>query len=89
MNRETRRRLKQNNVSSIKQTIIPSDLQKAIDHQRISKAFDDGIKVGWHAASMMIEKVAQEVKGIGKVKASEIRRLFENTLDRIERESEE
>jgi len=84
MNRETRRRLKQNEV--VKRSVIMPDASKLREHERIRKALDEGIMVGFSAASALFEKVAMSVSGIGQARAKKIREAFEEEIKRIQEE---
>jgi len=86
MNRETRRRLKQNAIQ--KQAIIPPDQAKLAEHYRIKKALDEGIILGFSAASHLFEKVAKTIGGIGEKRAAAIRQAFEIELRRMQKEIE-
>lgn len=87
MNRETRRRLKQNEV--LKRPVNTIDVQKAIEHKRIQKALDEGIILGFSAASHMLEEVACKIKGIGETRAKLLRSAFENKLIALQKELKE
>lgn len=84
MNRETRRRLKQNEV--VKRSFIPTDNQKLMERQKIGQAIDEGILLGFSAASHMIEKVALGVAGIGEKRAKMLREAFEAELKSMQSE---
>jgi hypothetical protein len=84
MNRETRRRLKQNEV--VKRSFIPTDASKLLERQKIGRAIDEGILLGFSAASHMIEKVAKGVAGIGDKRAKMLREAFEAELKSIQAE---
>ena len=84
MNREMRRRLKQNEV--VKRSFLPADASKLVEHQKIGRALDEGILIGFSAASNMFEKVARTVSGIGDKRASMIREAFEIELKRLQDE---
>lgn len=86
MNRETRRRLKQNEV--LKRPVNTSDVQKAIEHKRLQKALDEGIILGFSAASHLFEKVAKTIGGIGEKRSAAIREAFEIELRRMQKEIE-
>lgn len=87
MNRETRRRLKQNEV--LKRPVNTSDVQKAIEHKRLQKALDEGIILGFSAASHMLEEVATKVRGIGENRAKLLRDAFESKLIALQKEIKE
>jgi hypothetical protein len=84
MNRETRRRLKQNEV--VKRSFIPTDASKLLERQKIGQAIDEGILLGFSAASHMIEKVAKGVSGIGEKRAKMLREAFEAELKSMQNE---
>lgn len=86
MNRETRRRLKQ--IAIQKQSVIPPDQVKLAEHHRIKKALDEGIILGFSAASHLFEKVAKTISGIGDKRAAAIRQAFEIELRRMQKEIE-
>ena len=86
MNRETRRRLKQNAIQ--KQTVILPDQVKLAEHYRIKKALDEGIILGFSAASHLFEKVAKTINGIGEKRSAAIREAFEIELRRMQKEIE-
>ena len=87
MNRETRRRLKSNEVVRQHSNVIQASAQTAIINKRIGDAFDDGIRTGWKCASVMIYKVAMQVNGIGEKRAAELVKLFDLKLSEIEAEA--
>ena len=79
MNREQRRRLKQNDLLRhpvMKQTTI----QSAINHQKMREVMDEGIMLGFHSARSMIYQTALMVKGIGDKRAKELSELFDKRL---------
>ena len=84
MNRETRRRLKQNEIA--KRPVVNTGASSFMQHERIAKAIDEGIILGFSAASHLFEKVAKDIKGIGDKRAKEIREAFETELKRIQKE---
>ena len=73
MNRETRRRLKQNNV--LKQSTGNGQLSIA-EHNRMRLALDEGITLGFNTAAHMVEQVAMSVAGVGEKRARMIREAF-------------
>jgi hypothetical protein len=86
MNRETRRRLKQNVIKN--QSVIPPDQSKLAEHYRIKRALDEGIMLGFSAASHLFEKVAKTIGGIGEKRSAAIRKAFEMELKRMQKEIE-
>jgi hypothetical protein len=76
--------LKQNEV--VKRSFIPTDGQKLIERQKIGQAIDEGILLGFSAASHMIEKVAKGVAGIGEKRAKMLREAFEAELKSLQAE---
>lgn len=84
MNRETRRRLKQNEV--VKRSFVAPDAAKVAEHQRVAKALDEGIILGFSAASHLFEKVARSISGIGEKRVLQIREAFETELKRMQKE---
>ena len=84
MNRETRRRLKQNEV--VKRSVITPDAAKVAEYQRVAKALDEGIILGFSAASHLFEKVAKTISGIGEKRVAQIREAFETELKRMQNE---
>jgi len=76
--------LKQNEV--VKRSFIPTDNQKLMDRQKIGQAIDEGILLGFSAASHMIEKVARGVAGIGEKRAKMLREAFEAELKSMQNE---
>ena len=84
MNRETRRRLKQNEV--VNRSVITPDAAKVAEHQRMAKALDEGIILGFSAASHLFEKVARSISGIGEKRVLQIREAFEIELKRMQKE---
>lgn len=84
MNRETRRRLKQNEIA--KRPVVNTGASSLMLHERIAKAIDEGIILGFSAASHLFEKVAKDIKGIGDKRAKKIRESFEMELKRIQKE---
>ena len=79
MNRETRRRLKQNNV--VKQSTGNGQLSIA-EHNRMRLALDEGITLGFNTAANMVEQVAMSVAGVGEKRARMIREAFNENLNR-------
>ena len=84
MNRETRRRLKQNEV--VKRSFIAPDAAKVTEYQKVAKALDEGIILGFSAASHLFEKVAKTISGIGEKRVIQIREAFEAELKRMQNE---
>ncbi len=76
--------MKQNEV--VKRSFIPTDGQKLIERQKIGQAIDEGILLGFSAASHMIEKVAKGVAGIGEKRAKMLREAFEAELKSLQAE---
>lgn len=76
--------MKQNEV--VKRSFIPTDNQKLMDRQKIGQAIDEGILLGFSAASHMIEKVARGVAGIGEKRAKMLREAFEAELKSMQNE---
>ena len=76
--------MKQNEV--VKRSVIMPDASQLREHERIRKALDEGIIVGFSAASALFEKVAMSVAGIGQARAKKIREAFEEEIKRIQEE---
>lgn len=87
MNRETRRRLKQNEVLRKQSTFFSVDASKITEHQRMQEAMDEGITLGWMTAARMIRNVAKKIKGIGDKRAAEIELEYNKEFQRIRNEA--
>lgn len=87
MNRETRRRLKQNEVLRKQSTSFSVDASKLTQHKRLQEAMDEGITLGWMTAARMIRNVAKRIKGVGEKRATEIELEFKKEFERIRLES--
>lgn len=79
MNRDLRRsmQIKQHH----QREIAPMDYQQMVQRQRIKKALDDGIWMGFKAASEIFEEAAKSVPGIGNKR---ILAMLEKVHERME-----
>lgn len=59
------------------------------DDKKMKLVIDDSIILGFHTARTMIYNCALEVKGIGKKRAEELKKLFDNKLIEISKMKEE
>lgn len=82
MNRETRRRLAQSKINKAPVN-SGANINKAIEHHRIKEALDEGIMLGFHTARLMIYNTALKVKGVGKKRAEELSRLFDEKINEL------
>lgn len=84
MNREMRRRLKQNDLQQ--RQITPFSHDKLAEHIKLRKALDEGIRLGFLTAINLFESTAKTVSGIGDTRVAKIRQAFEAKLKQIEEE---
>lgn len=86
MNRETRRRLQQNQIIKQKQNVPTVDYKQALHHEQLRKVYDDGIMLGFETATYLFTKIAKNIKGIGEKRTKQIRIEFDRELERLKRE---